>query len=71
MTLTVAIPCIQIAPGSHISIPNVSWQDFIILLEELGEKRHSRLAYYQGLLEIMSPLALHEKPNRLITDDES
>ena len=66
MTLTVAIPHIQIAPGSRLSIPDVSWQDFIALLEDWGEKRHARIAYYQGLLEIMSPLALHEKPNRLI-----
>jgi Uma2 family endonuclease len=68
MTLTISLPRIHIAPGSHLTIPDVSWGDFTTLLEELGEKRHSRLAYYQGLLEIMSPLALHEKPNRLITD---
>lgn len=68
MALTVTIPRIQIAPGSHLSIPDVSWHDFTTLLEDLGEKRHTRLAYYQGLLEIMSPLVLHEKPNRLITD---
>jgi Uma2 family endonuclease len=68
MTLTISLPRIHIAPGSHLSIPDVSWADFTTLLEELGEKRHARLAYYQGLLEIMSPLALHEKPNRLIAD---
>ena len=68
MTLTISLPRIHIAPGSHITIPDVSWADFTTLLAELGEKRHSRLAYYQGLLEIMSPLALHEKPNRFITD---
>lgn len=66
MTLTVSIPRIQIAPGSHLSIPDVSWQDFTTLLQELGEKRHSRLAYFQGLLEIMSPLSLHERPNRVL-----
>lgn len=66
MTLTVALPRIQIAPGSHLSIADVSWQDFVSLLEELGEKRPFRLAYFQGLLEIMSPLALHEKPNRIL-----
>ena len=38
------------------------------MLEDLGENRHARLAYYQGLLETMSPLALPEKPNRLIAD---
>ncbi|KKJ00275.1 Uma2 family endonuclease [Prochlorothrix hollandica] len=68
MPLTISLPRIQIAPGSHLSIPDISWTDFTSLLEDLGENRHSRLAYYQGLLEIMSPLALHEKPNRLIAD---
>jgi len=66
MTLTVSLPRIQIAPGSHLSIADVSWQEFTSLLEELGEKRHSRLAYHQGLLEIISPLALQEKPNRIL-----
>lgn len=68
MTLTVAIPQIEIAPGSNLRIPNVSWQEFTTLLEEWGEKRHPRLAYYRGCLEIMSPLVLHERPNRLIAD---
>ncbi|MBJ7900442.1 MAG: Uma2 family endonuclease [Cyanobacteria bacterium RI_101] len=68
MTFTVSLPRIQLAPGSQLTIPNVSWEDFINLLEDLGEKRRTRLAYYQGQLEIMAPLALHEKPNRLITD---
>jgi Uma2 family endonuclease len=66
MTLTIPLPRIQIAPGSHLTIADVSWTDFTALLEGLGEKRHTRLAYYQGLLEIMSPLALHEKPNRIL-----
>ena len=66
MTLTISLPRIHIAPGSHLTIPDVSWADFTTLLVELGEKRHFRLAYYQGLLEIMSPLALHEKPNRIL-----
>ena len=68
MPLTISLPRIQIAPGSHLSIPDISWTDFTSLLEDLGENRHARLAYYQGLLEIMSPLALPEKPNRLIAD---
>jgi Uma2 family endonuclease len=38
-----------------------------MLLLELGEKRHTRLAYYRGTLEIMSPLAIHERPHRIIT----
>jgi Uma2 family endonuclease len=66
MTFIVSLPRIQLAPGSQLTIPNVSWQDFTNLLDDLGEKRRTRLAYYQGLLEIMAPSALHEKPNRIL-----
>lgn len=66
MTVTIPIQAIELAPGSQIAIHNLSWQDFERLLEELGEQRHTRVAYYQGTLEIMSPLALHERPHRII-----
>lgn len=68
MTLTISINAIQLAPGSTVSIHNLSWQDFEILLTDLGEKRNTRIAYYQGTLEIMSPLAIHERPHRIIAD---
>ena len=68
MTLTVPIDAIELAPGSRLSIHNLSWQDFESLLLELGEQRSTRVAYYRGTLEIMSPLALHERPHRLIAD---
>lgn len=44
----------------------VSWHTFKQLLEELGEQRGQRLAYNCGILEIMSPLGIHENNNRLI-----
>ncbi|MBD1857643.1 MULTISPECIES: Uma2 family endonuclease [Leptolyngbya] len=66
MTLTIPIKALQLAPGSTVSIHNVSWQDFETLLAELGEKRNTRIAYYQGTLEITSPLARHERPHRII-----
>jgi Uma2 family endonuclease len=68
MTLTIPISAIELAPGSTVSIHNVSWQDFETLLNDLGEKRNTRIAYYQGTLEIMSPLARHERPHRIIAD---
>lgn len=68
MTLTIPIKALQLAPGSTVSIHNVSWQDFETLLADLGEKRNTRIAYYQGTLEIMSPLARHERPHRIIAD---
>jgi len=66
MSVTVPIQTIKLTPGSHITIPNLSWQDFEQILIDLGEKRSSRVTYFQGTLEIMSPLALHERPHRII-----
>ncbi|MCU0552357.1 MAG: Uma2 family endonuclease [Leptolyngbya sp. Prado105] len=68
MTLAIPIHAIELAPGSTLSIHNVSWQDFETLLADLGEKRNTRIAYYRGTLEIMSPLARHERPHRIIAD---
>lgn len=58
----------QLAPGSAVTIPNVSWEEFESILQELGEKRSARVAYSKGLLEIMVPLPEHEKPKDLISD---
>ncbi|NEP14236.1 MAG: Uma2 family endonuclease [Symploca sp. SIO2C1] len=68
MTLTVPIKAIQFNPGSSATINNLTWQDFETILGELGEQRRVRLTYYQGNLEIMSPLAIHERPHRIIAD---
>ncbi|MBR8829293.1 MAG: Uma2 family endonuclease [Gomphosphaeria aponina SAG 52.96 = DSM 107014] len=66
MAVTIPLPTIQLAPGSKISIPDLSWQKFEAILQDLGENRNTRITYYQGILEIMSPLALHERPHRII-----
>ena len=50
----------------RVILSNVSWQTFEQLLKELGDKRSTRLAYNEGLLEIMSPLGPHENSNRFI-----
>lgn len=55
-------------PGSFVTIPNVSWEEFEAILEKLGNKRSSRVAYYQGTFEIMVPLPEHEKPKDIISD---
>ncbi len=59
---------IRLAPGSAVTIPNVSWQEFESILQELGENRAERVAYSKGTLEIMVPLPEHEKPKDLISD---
>ena len=72
--MSVAIPVfkavsqIQLTPGSTINIPDISWEEFEAILQELGEKRASRIAYNQGNLEIMVPLPEHEISKDLISD---
>lgn len=44
----------------------ISWQTFKIMLAETGSERNSRLAYDNGIVEIMTPLMPHENSNRLI-----
>jgi Uma2 family endonuclease len=68
MTTAIPINTIELTPGSSIKINNLTWQDFENILQELGEKRVVRVNYYQGQLEIMSPLAIHERPHRIIAD---
>jgi Uma2 family endonuclease len=68
MTIAIPIDTIELAPGNTLSIHNLSWQDFETILTDLGENRSTRIAYYQGTLEIMSPLAIHERPHRIIAD---
>ncbi|MEG4225588.1 Uma2 family endonuclease [Microcoleus sp. N9_B2] len=59
---------IELAPGSVVTIPNISWLEFESILEELGEKRSARVAYSKETLEIMVPLPEHEIPRDLISD---
>ncbi len=68
MTVTIPIQAIQLNPGSKLEIKNISWQDFEEILNELGEDRNTHISYYQGTLEIMSPLARHERFHRIIAD---
>lgn len=51
-----------------VKLNSVSWVTFNHLLDELGNKRNQRLTYYDHVLEIMSPLGLHENNNRFIDD---
>lgn len=68
MSVTIPIQAIELNAGSQIRIHNLTWQDFEQLLLDADEKRNTRMTYYRGTLEIMSPLALHERPHRIIAD---
>lgn len=64
----VAIDRLHLQPGSCITLENLTWPEFEAVLASLGEKRSSRLAYCHGLLELMVPLAAHEKPISILSD---
>ena len=61
MVVKTPIQNLQLEPGSRVQIPNVSWQEFEEILQELDESRGSRISYSQGVLEIMAPLPDHER----------
>lgn len=66
MTVSIPIKSIDLRQGSAIALHSLSWRDWENILDDLGEDRHTRIAYYQGTLEIMSPLSRHERPHRII-----
>lgn len=55
-------------PGQKVTLQPVSWQRFEAILDELGEKRSSRIAYANGILEIMAPLPKHERSKVILAD---
>lgn len=59
---------LQLAPGSVLSIPNVSWEEFEAILAELGDRRALQVTYFEQTLELMVPLPEHEKPKEIIGD---
>jgi Uma2 family endonuclease len=59
---------LDVQPGQRVLLRNISWDEFEQILDELGESRASRLAYYKGMLEIMVPLAGHEDGKEIIGD---
>jgi Uma2 family endonuclease len=63
MTIAIPIDAIQLAPGNTLSIHNLSWQDFETILTDLGETRSTRIAYYQGTLEIQMLRGLRNRNN--------
>ena len=66
--VTKPISQLQLAPGSLLTIPNVSWHEFETVLTELGNHRAARVAYCHNTLEIMVPLPEHERPKEIISD---
>jgi len=66
--VTLQLRQIDVPPGHRVIFKEVSWQEFEAILEELGDRRASRLAYSKGTLEIRMPLPKHEKTKAIIGD---
>lgn len=56
-----------IPSGQHVVLQDVNWESFEKILTELGDERNSpKIAYNEGTLQLMSPLAIHEFDKRII-----
>ena len=53
---------------ARVLLRGVSWQTFKALMADIGEDRSCRIAYDQGILEIMVPYEQHEEPKILIAE---
>ena len=54
--------------GQRLLLEEVSWDEFEAILEDLGERRAARIAYDNGLLEIMTPLPEHSGSKVFVGD---
>ncbi|MBD2178986.1 Uma2 family endonuclease [Pseudanabaena sp. FACHB-1998] len=68
MTTLLRISQIETLAGQSTVLHDIDWKQFESILQDLGDKRRSRIAYLNGVLEIVMPLPEHEKIKVLIGD---
>lgn len=68
MVVQLQLRQLELTLGQRIVLRDVDWQQFEDILDELGEHRGSRLAYFKGILEIVAPLPEHEHAKVVIAD---
>lgn len=54
--VTLQLRQLDVPPGQRLLLHDVSWAEFEAILAELGEHHGTRIAYDNGVLEIMAPL---------------
>lgn len=64
--LTISLDRLQLAPGSVVTVPDISWEQYEQLLINTGDTRCYRLTYDHGNLEIVMPSEAHEVLIRLM-----
>jgi Uma2 family endonuclease len=68
MSTLLRISQIETLEGQSTFLHEIDWQQFESILQDLGDKRRSRIAYLNGVLEISLPLPEREKIKVLIRD---
>ncbi|MBE9101792.1 Uma2 family endonuclease [Vacuolonema iberomarrocanum] len=66
--VTIQLRQLDIPPGQRLLLHDIGWAEFEAILDELGNHRGTRIAYNNGLLEIMAPLPEHESDKEVIGD---
>ena len=66
--VTIQLRQLDIPPGQRVLLHDIGWAEFEAILDELGNHRGTRIAYNNGLLEIMAPLPEHESDKEIIGD---
>ena len=66
--VTLQLRQMVVYPGEKIHLRDVDWAEFEAIVAELGDKRASRVAYFDRILELRMPLPKHEKAKVLIGD---
>ena len=59
-TITAAPPAAARAEDQRVTLYDVSWADFELILQIRGDRGGVRLTYLNGALELMSPSVDHE-----------
>lgn len=68
MVVQVRVSQIEVLPGQRAVLHDIAWTEFEEILEELGDRRATRIAYYYETLEIRMPLPEHERAKVIIGD---
>lgn len=66
--VTLQLRQLDVPPGQRLLIHDLDWPEFEAILDELGDKRASRIAYSERVLEIRMPLPKHEREKSIISD---
>ncbi|MEA5477651.1 Uma2 family endonuclease [Pseudanabaena galeata UHCC 0370] len=68
MATLVKVAQIETLQGQTTVLHDIDWHQFEAILEDLGDNRSSRIAYFDGVLEIRMPLPEHERTKVIISN---